>query len=87
MILEARSREYCEALAAWDFRDRLHEIAAPTLVLAGAEDEATPSGDTDLLADRIPGARHTVLERAAHLANLERPAAFAEAALAHLGEP
>jgi 3-oxoadipate enol-lactonase len=74
----------CEALARWDFRERLTEIAAPTLVLAGVEDEATPAADTDLLVQRIPDARRIVLEGAAHLANLERPAAFAGAALAHL---
>jgi pimeloyl-ACP methyl ester carboxylesterase len=74
----------CDAVAGWDFRDRLGEIAAPTLVVAGAEDEAIPAEYTDVLVRRIPGARGTVLEGAAHLANLERPAAFAEAALAHL---
>jgi 3-oxoadipate enol-lactonase len=74
----------CEALARWDFRERLTEIAAPTLVLAGVEDEATPAADTDLLVQRIPDARRIVLDGAAHLANLERPAAFAGAALAHL---
>ena len=74
----------CEALAEWDFRERLGDIVAPTLVVAGAEDESTPIAHTDLLVQRIPGARGTVLEGAAHLANLERPAAFAEAALAHL---
>jgi pimeloyl-ACP methyl ester carboxylesterase len=37
-----------------------------------------------LLVQRIPGARRIVLEGLAHLANLERPAAFARAALAHL---
>lgn len=75
----------CEALARWDFRERLSEIAAPTLVVAGAEDESTTAADTGLLARRIPGARTTVLEGAAHLANLERPAAFTDAVLAHLG--
>lgn len=74
----------CEALARWDFRERLADITVPTLVVAGAEDEATPAADTDLLVERIPGARSTVLEGAAHLANLERPAEFADAALAHL---
>lgn len=74
----------CEALAHWDFRERLAEIAAPTLVLAGAEDEATPDADTDLLARCIPGARRVVLDGAAHLAHLERPVPFATAALAHL---
>jgi pimeloyl-ACP methyl ester carboxylesterase len=76
----------CDALAAWDFRDELADVRVPTLVLAGGEDAATPAADTDLLADRIPGARLAVLEDAPHLANLERPDAFASAALAHLEE-
>jgi 3-oxoadipate enol-lactonase len=87
-ILVATPREgyagCCEALAEWDFRERLGDIVAPTLVVAGAEDQSTPAAHTDLLVRRIPGARGTVLEGAAHLANLERPAAFADAALAHL---
>jgi 3-oxoadipate enol-lactonase len=74
----------CEAIAGWDFRDELGDVSVPTLVLAGSEDEATPAGDTQLLAERIPGARLAVLEGAAHLANLERPDAFAGAALGHL---
>ena len=61
-------------------------MAVPTLVLAGSEDEATPAPDTDLLAERIPGARLVTLDGAAHLANLERPAEFAAAVLAHLQE-
>lgn len=74
----------CEALARWDFRERLAEVAVPTLVLAGADDEAIPATDTDLLVESIPAARGTVLDGAAHLANLEQPEAFAAAALAHL---
>lgn len=74
----------CDALAGWDFRGELSQVSVPTLVLAGSEDEAAPAADTDLLAERIPGARLVTLERAAHLANLERPAEFAAAALTHL---
>ena len=76
----------CEALAGWDFRDRLPAVSVPTLVLAGSADEATPRADTDLLAERIPGARLVTLAGAAHLANLELPQEFADAALAHLKE-
>ncbi len=76
----------CEALAGWDFRDRLAGVSVPTLVVATSEDEATPKPDTDLLAERIPGARLVTIEGAAHLGNLERPAEFAEAALRHLKE-
>jgi 3-oxoadipate enol-lactonase len=67
----------CEALASWDFRDELPEVSAPTLVLAGERDEATPKEDSELLAERIPGARLVVLSGAAHLANVERPHEFA----------
>jgi 3-oxoadipate enol-lactonase len=76
----------CEALAAWDARERLSAISAPTLVVAGAEDPATPVEHARLLASRIPGARLLVLERAAHLANVERAEEFTTAVLDHLGQ-
>src|SRR5215210_1991325 len=66
----------CEALARWDFRDRLGEIEAPTLVIAGAEDHATPPEHAALLAAGIPNARLVVLPDAAHLANVERAEEF-----------
>jgi 3-oxoadipate enol-lactonase len=74
----------CEALAAWDARERISVISAPTLVVAGAEDPATPVEHAELLASRIPGARLHVLERAAHLANVERAEEFTDAVLDHL---
>ena len=43
---------------------------------------STPSSSPS----RIPGARLRVLERAAHLANVERAEAFTEAVLEHLGQ-
>lgn len=76
----------CEALAAWDARERISALRAPALVVAGAEDPATPVEHSELLASRIPGARLRVLERAAHLANVERAGAFTGAVLEHLGQ-
>jgi 3-oxoadipate enol-lactonase len=76
----------CEALAAWDARTRLADVSVPTLVLAGAEDPATPVEHAELLASRIPGAQLRVLERAAHLANVERAEEFTTAVLDHLGQ-
>lgn len=55
---------------------RLGEIAAPTLVLAGAEDVDDIHRIADLLADGIAGARRAVIEGAAHLPNMERPDEF-----------
>jgi 3-oxoadipate enol-lactonase len=76
----------CEALAGWDARERISAISAPTLVVAGAEDPATPVEHAELIASRIPGARLHVIERAAHLANLERADEFTRTTLDHLGQ-
>ena len=71
----------CEALACWDFRGRLGEIRADTLVIAGTEDAAAPLADSELLVEHIPRARLVVVEQAAHLANVEQPESFANAVL------
>jgi len=76
----------CEAIGAWDVRGRISAITASVLVVAGAEDPATPVGHAELIASRIPGARLHVLERAAHLANIERAEAFTGAVLEHFGQ-
>jgi 3-oxoadipate enol-lactonase len=78
----------CDALAAWDFGESLGAIAAPTLVIAGAEDPVVPPADAEVTASRIPDARLVVIDAAAHLANIDQPRAFEAAALEHLtGDP
>jgi len=87
MLVETARETYaacCEALAFWDFRDRLAEIRVPTLVLGAAHDPATPPEHARLLADGIPGARLVVLQDVAHLANAERPEEFSRLVAAHL---
>jgi 3-oxoadipate enol-lactonase/4-carboxymuconolactone decarboxylase len=74
----------CEAIAAWDFRDQLSLIEAPTWIVAGGADPATPPPHAYALAAGIPGARVTVLEQAAHLALAEQPARVAQLLLEHL---
>jgi 3-oxoadipate enol-lactonase len=74
----------CEALRDLDLRPRLGEVAAPTLVVAGSEDPATPPERGQLIADGIPGARLVVIEGVAHLANLERPGELDATVLDHL---
>ena len=37
--------------------DRLREIGVPTLVLAGEQDQVVPIASSQLVAERIPGAR------------------------------
>ena len=86
-LVEAPREDYahcCEALARWDFRDRLGAVEARTLVIAGEQDRAAPLEDAELLAARIPDAKLAVLPGAAHLANVEQPEAFATLVSEHL---
>lgn len=62
-----------------DYTAMLADIAVPTLVVVGRDDVFTPVSDAAYLHERIPGARLTVIEGAAHMPNLERPAAFNQA--------
>jgi 3-oxoadipate enol-lactonase len=64
------------ALMGFDLADRLGAIRAPTLVLAGAADEALPPAHSERLAALIPGARLELIADAAHISNLEQPARF-----------
>ena len=61
---------------AFDVRDRLDEVAAPSLAVVGEHDALTPPAYHDYLADRIGDCERATVEGAAHLAMLERPAAF-----------
>jgi 3-oxoadipate enol-lactonase len=64
----------CEAIGTFDTRASLGEITVPTLVLAGADDPATPPDTVRVIADGIPGARFEVVPDAAHLLTAEQPA-------------
>ncbi|WP_406334747.1 3-oxoadipate enol-lactonase [Streptomyces sp. NBC_00203] len=73
----------CEALAAFDLRDRLSSISAPTLLIAGREDPATPPAHLREIADAVPGASLTEIAGASHLAPAERPEAVLAALRGH----
>jgi 3-oxoadipate enol-lactonase len=74
----------CEGVAGWDFRERLGQVRAPTLVVAGADDPATPLEHARLIADRIQDAKLVVLPGAAHLANVEQADTFSRVVAEHL---
>lgn len=69
------------AVRGMDTTARLPQIAVPTLVIAGAQDESIPRQMTDMLAQHIPGAQLQTLEGAAHLSAVEQADAFADAVL------
>jgi pimeloyl-ACP methyl ester carboxylesterase len=56
-----------------DTRDRLHEIACPTLVVYGEEDLITLPAYNERVASLVPGAIVRRIPRAGHLALYERP--------------
>jgi len=66
------------AEAVWlaDQHERARDIRVPTLVLCGADDHVTPPSLSLVLTRLIPGARCELIERASHLANLDRPDEF-----------
>lgn len=73
----------CEAIRAMDLRDFLPAIAAPTLVIAGQHDVATPPADGEYIRDRIPGAKLVMLD-AAHISNVEQAEKFTAEVLGFL---
>jgi len=76
----------CEALAVFDFRGELDRVTPDTLVVAGEDDPVIGEEVVDTLVHGIAGAELVVIRNAAHLANVEQPAAF-DAALRGRLEP
>jgi 3-oxoadipate enol-lactonase len=74
----------CGAIERMDLRDDIARIEAPTLVVSGSADGSTPREHQELIAARIPGARHETIAPGAHLSNVEQPAAFNALVLEHL---
>ncbi|WP_067568178.1 3-carboxy-cis,cis-muconate cycloisomerase [Nocardia acidivorans] len=76
----------CEAIQTMDIAGDLGRITAPTLVISGADDPATPPEHGHRIATAIPRARHEIVGPGAHLANVESPQRVSELILAHLKE-
>jgi pimeloyl-ACP methyl ester carboxylesterase len=65
-----------EALLDYDFRDRLGDIRAPTLIVWGSDDMLVPVKDASEFERLIPDARKVIFEDTGHVAMLERPETF-----------
>lgn len=74
-----------DATMEHDTLDRLHRIAAPALVLVGAEDVLTPPFESAELARIIPGAELRILPRGGHGFSGEYPDDFNRAVRDFLG--
>lgn len=74
----------CGAIGRMDLRPHIGAIAAPTLVIAGRDDPATPVAMAEEIRSLVPDAELLVLPRAAHLLAVERADAVAPHLLAFL---
>jgi len=69
----------CHAIPKINLTARLKEIKAPVLVLCGDKDPGTPPAMAEEIHRSAPGSKLVMIPNAAHLSNLENPAAFTKA--------
>ena len=74
----------CEAIGRMDLRPLIGRIVTPTLIIAGAEDPATPVAMSHAMHDSIASSRLKVLGQAAHLLAIEQPEAVIDALKDHI---
>jgi L-proline amide hydrolase len=72
-------------LATWSITDRVHRVAAPTLLVSGRYDEATEA-TVRPYADGIPNVRWHVFESSSHMPHGEEPEAYQRLVGAFLDE-
>ena len=63
-------------MTSYPIRERLPEIACPTLIVWGSRDNLVPVGDAYEFDRLIPDSRIVVYPDTGHVPQLERPAAF-----------
>jgi 3-oxoadipate enol-lactonase len=82
---EAYQRQ-AEAYVKHDTLDRLNQVTAPTIVIAGEQDRLTPPWICKEVADAIPNAKYKLImgEGSSHVLPLERPDDFNQAVLSFL---
>ena len=76
-----------EALADWDFADNLGSITVPVLVLAGANDPATPPEVLKEIGDKVGGeSTYVEINPGAHVPTIEAPQEVTDALRAHFSK-
>jgi 3-oxoadipate enol-lactonase len=68
----------CEAIGAMDLRPDLPQIMAPTFIIAGRDDPATPVSMMEEITVGIRHATLAIIPNAAHLLAVEQPGATAK---------
>jgi pimeloyl-ACP methyl ester carboxylesterase len=75
-----------EAVLDYEIRERLGEIACPTLIVWGDSDRLINVSDADVFAELIADSRKVVYEDTGHVSMLERPREFNELLAQFLAE-
>lgn len=70
-----------QGMASWQSFDRLCDLDVPTLVMTGTADVLVPPGNSELLAERIPGAELVTFPDTGHVFMIESPDAVNAALL------
>jgi pimeloyl-ACP methyl ester carboxylesterase len=77
----------CRVIRDMDLRQDIGSITAPTLIIAGADDPATPVALMEDIRARIAGSELVVLPFAAHLLAIEQADRVNRHLLSFLGGP
>jgi 3-oxoadipate enol-lactonase len=73
----------CASVRDMDLRDTHARITAPTLVIVGRKDPATPPEAGEEIQKRVKGAKLAALD-AAHISNIEQPQVYIDTVLGFL---
>ena len=79
-------RAAMQALVRFDARASLGDIAVPTLLIAGGDDNAAPPRVMERMAEKMPNARIVTVPGMGHLGNIEMPQTYNEIVSSFLAE-
>ncbi len=66
----------CRAIYRLNYIDEISRIRLPTHIIAGDQDLATPTAESIAMHERIPSSSLDIIQKAAHLSNIEQAEAF-----------
>ena len=80
MILAGAAPHYADfaACSRFDVRNQVGEVALPTLIVCGREDQMTPAKHARLMAEQIPNADLHIIDHAGHMILVEIPSIVAD---------
>lgn len=74
------------ALGTFDIKDQIYKIAAPTLILVGADYKNTPIEFSEFLRDNIPDSNLIIVPNCGHLVPVDQPDEFCNRVLEFLDD-